>query len=144
MCGAKYTPRPRASPVFYRDTCVPKLFDAAFADFKRLFEKKTGRSWDARCDGKRNGKGEEEEYFRYSVPDGGKPVGVLPLRWGVAAEEGEGETRGETGEDSEDSADADGEVSEHEHEKEQEQQRNSHCGLKSMTFRPVLRMAMAS
>jgi hypothetical protein len=57
--------------------CFPKEFHNAFADFKRLFKKKTGIEWDHRLDRLKT----TAEAFKYTPPEGGKPQGVMPMGW---------------------------------------------------------------
>jgi len=50
------------------------MFDEAFADFKKFFEKKTKIAWDDRLDGLP----QDPNDFRYDVPKLGRPVGDYP------------------------------------------------------------------
>ena len=60
--------------VLERDQHGDKLFDVAFKQFKRAFQRKTGIDWDKRLDRLPTPEG----HYVYTPPTGGKPVGALP------------------------------------------------------------------
>lgn len=73
--GAKYN-RGREKASFYREGCVIETyFDKAFLEFRNFFKNKTGIEWDQRCDGIID---DDATKFRYTLPEDGKPLGVLP------------------------------------------------------------------
>jgi hypothetical protein len=72
MAGAKLS-QPGRAPTYWRVECHPKLFHAAFADFKNFFQTKTGIAWDDRLDGTPS----IPDPFKYSVPTLGRPLGSL-------------------------------------------------------------------
>ncbi|KAH6673136.1 hypothetical protein B0J14DRAFT_667985, partial [Halenospora varia] len=81
MTGAKFS-RSHRPLAYYRDTCIPKDFPSAFADFKHFFQLKTGIEWDARLEPVNT---KAPEPFTYKPPVLGRPVGVLP--WGYVRPE---------------------------------------------------------
>lgn len=83
---------------FHRDGCLIQMhFDKAFEGFRDFYRKKTGVNWDERCDGIVI---DDETKFRYSPPDDGKPVGMLPPGWMKAKEVDEDEESDESSESS--------------------------------------------
>ena len=76
MVGAKYQ-KARQPAVLHREMCFPREFSKAFADFRRLFKKKTSIDWDQRLDNLKTA----GDVFKYTPPDMGKPQGVMPMGW---------------------------------------------------------------
>jgi hypothetical protein len=62
--------------VLYHDKDVGKGFQKAYAEFRSIFEEKTGINWDQRLEKLK----QEEGNYVYMPPTGGKPVGTLPFR----------------------------------------------------------------
>lgn len=87
MFGAKYS-RPSLPASYYRQDCRPMEFSTAFYCFRKFFREKTGVEWDERLE-RRNSKvdemGREVDFFKYSPPIRGRPVGLLP--WGYVRPE---------------------------------------------------------
>ncbi|TAQ84637.1 hypothetical protein B7494_g7041 [Chlorociboria aeruginascens] len=76
MFGAKLSSKGKPT-AYHRTECRPKLFSAAFKDFRDFFKGRTGIDWDQRLDGLK----EKENGFKYTPPGRGRPVGSLPLGW---------------------------------------------------------------
>jgi hypothetical protein len=74
MCGAKFTRRGIPTN-FWREECHPMHFAEAFRHFQKFFHDRTGINWDDRLEGI---KLEDPIYFRYTPPNLGRAVGVLP------------------------------------------------------------------
>ncbi|KAL3428225.1 hypothetical protein PVAG01_01734 [Phlyctema vagabunda] len=78
MCAAKFS-RPSRENIWYEldpqtgRSVIPTQFSVAWANFKFLFQNKTGVEWDDRLEGKWL-----EDKFVYAPPKLGRPVGALP------------------------------------------------------------------
>jgi hypothetical protein len=62
--------------VLHHDERVGREFQKAYAEFKSIFEEKTGINWDQRL----NKLQQEKGSYTYTPPSGGKPVGLIPFR----------------------------------------------------------------
>jgi hypothetical protein len=95
MFGAMLS-RPQRKAIHVLDHCKPMSFAEAFYWFKYFFHKKTGVCWDQRLEGVKMG----EEYFVYTPPVLGRPVGYVAEGYvrpelrirEISEESGEGET----------------------------------------------------
>lgn len=74
---AKKYKRTGLPAVLYHDKDVGKDFHTALAEFKSIFEDKTGVKWDQRL----TQRGGNSQSYVYRPPTGGKPVGLLPCGW---------------------------------------------------------------
>ncbi|KAM0139622.1 hypothetical protein ACHAO1_002996 [Botrytis cinerea] len=77
MAGAKLTTAYQ-SPSYLREDCRPKIFLAAFSDFKTIFKSKTGIEWDDRYEPLPEN--HPKDLFRFQRPTLGRPMGQL-LSW---------------------------------------------------------------
>lgn len=62
--------------VLHHDEGVGREFQKAIAEFKSIFEEKTGINWDQRL----NKLQQEKGSYTYTPPSGGKPVGLISFR----------------------------------------------------------------
>lgn len=60
--------------VLHHDEGVGREFQKAYAEFKSIFEEKTGINWDQRLENLE----QKKDSYTYTPPGGGRPVGLLP------------------------------------------------------------------